>query len=256
MTEGSDYFVTVTSPGGTSAYAPAPGSTNYNDLQYTTFQPTVTGITGPNMTGGIPQGTITGGSSITITGTGFFQTSNFPLQVWFWQNGVKQPGQNVSINSGTNVTASSPPVTTTGNWYVQVQTAGGSSTNSTDYFNYSAQVPLVISLSPTSGGPSSKPAVSSITITGANFLTGTNATTVGFCLTSNWSAANSTCSTTIAAANPTVTSSSALTVTIPTGSKGLAKGSAYYPLVTTTVGGNSYTSQAYDLPADIFTYTG
>jgi hypothetical protein len=254
--EGTDYFVTVTSPGGTSAYAPTPGSTIYNDLHYTTFQPTVSGITGPNVTGGIPQGTLTGGSSITITGTGFFQTSNFPLQVWFWQSGVKQAAQNVSVNSGTNITASSPPVTTTGTWYVQVQTSGGTSSNSTDFFNYSAQVPLVISLNPTSGGPSSRPAVSSLVITGANFLTGANATTVGFCLTSNWSAANNTCSNTIGAANPTVTSSSALTVTIPTGNNGLVRGSTYYPLVTTSVGGNSYTSQAYNLPADIFTYTG
>ena len=88
VTEGTDYFVTVTTPGGTSAYVPTPGSTSYNDLQYTTIQPRVTQISGPNMVSGVPQGTITGGSTITITGAGFYQTSNFPVQVWFWQSGT------------------------------------------------------------------------------------------------------------------------------------------------------------------------
>jgi hypothetical protein len=257
VTEGTDYFVTVTTPGGTSAYVPTPGSTSYNDLQYTTFQPKVQQISGPNETNGVPQGTITGGSTITITGTGFFQTSNFPVQVWFWQSGTKVAAQNVEVNSGTNISASSPAVTSIGNWYVQVQTRGGTSANVTDYFNYSAQVPLVISLSPSSGGPSTKPTpVSSITITGSNFLTGTNTTTVAFCLTTSWNAPNGPCNTSVAAAQPSVTSASTLTVTIPTGTKGLVKGSTYYPIVTTTVAGTGYTSQPYNLPADIFTYTG
>ena len=91
-------------------------------------------------------------------------------------------GQNVELNSGTSISASSPAVTSTGNWYVQVQTVGGTSTN-TGLFNYSAQVPLVISLSPSSGGPSTKPtAVTSITITGSNFLAGSTQSDVRFVL--------------------------------------------------------------------------
>ena len=254
VTEGTDYFVTVTTPGGTSAYVPTPGSTTYNDLQYTTIQPTVSQITGPNMVNGVPQGTITGGSTITITGTGFFQKSNFPVQVWFWQSGTKVAATNVNINSETSMTAASPAVTSTGNWYVQVQTIGGSSTNTTDYFNYSAQVPLVIALTPQSGGPSSTPTpVTGITITGSNFLTGSTA--VAFCLVSSWNAP-STCGTSISAATPTVTSATSLTVTLPTGTHGLVKNSTYYPIVTTTVGSTQYASQPYNLPADIFTYTG
>ena len=45
-------------------------------------------------------------------------------------------------------------------------------------------------------------------------------------------------------------------MTLPTGTHGLVKNQTYYPIVTTTVGATQYTSQPYNLPADIFTYTG
>jgi hypothetical protein len=60
----------------------------------------------------------------------------------------------------------------------------------------------------------------------------------------------------ISASTPNVTSSTALTATLPTGSNGLVKGTAYYIIVATTVSGTQYCSQPYNQPADVFTYTG
>ena len=58
----------------------------------------------------------------------------------------------------------------------------------------------------------------------------------------------------IAAAQPSVTSPTAMTVVLPTSK--LTKGTSYFPVVTTTVSGTTSSSQTYNLPTDIFTYTG
>ena len=255
VTSGTDYFVTVTTPGGTSPYVNTVGTTDLDDLQYTTFLPTITAITGPNMTGNTPQGSVAGGSTITLTGTGFFNATNFAAQVYFWSGSTKFPATNVVVNSGTSLTATSPAVTSTGNWYVQVATIGGSSTSTSFNFNYGAQVPLVINTTPTTGGPSSKPAVSSVSITGSNFLA--SATSVAFD-TGSITSTNycSLFSSGVAASTPNVTSPTALTATIPTGTKGLTKGTGYFIIVATTVNGTQYCSQPYNQPADTFTYTG
>ena len=257
VTSGTDYFVTVSTPGGTSPYVNTVGNTDLDDLQYTTFQPTITGITGPNMTGNTPQGSVGGGSTITLTGTGFFNATNFAAQVSF-VSGSNAPVQatNVVVNSPTSLTATSPAVTSTGTFYVVVSTIGGSSTSTSFNFLYGAQVPLVINTSPTTGGPSSKPAVSSVSITGSNFL-GNGATSVAF-YTGAITSTNycSLFSSGISASTPIVTSSTALTVTLPTGTKGLVKGTGYFVIVATTVSGTQYCSQPYNQPADTFTYTG
>lgn len=255
VTSGTDYFVTVSTPGGTSPYVNTVGTTDLDDLQYTTFQPTVTAISGPNMTGNTPQGSVGGGSTITLTGTGFFNATNFAAQVSFWSGSTSFQATNVVVNSETSLTATSPAVTSTGNWYVVVSTIGGSSSSTSFNFNYGAQVPLVINTTPTTGGPSSKPAVSSVSITGSNFLA--NATAVSF-YTGAITSTNycSLFSSGVNASTPNVTSSTALTATLPSGTKGLVKGTAYYIIVATTVNGTQYCSQPYSQPADIFTYTG
>ena len=92
VTSGTDYFVTVTTPGGTSLYVNTVGTTDLDDLQYTTFQPTITSISGPNMTGNTPQGSVAGGSTITLTGTGFFNATNFAAAGVLLVRGHQLPG--------------------------------------------------------------------------------------------------------------------------------------------------------------------
>ena len=215
--------------------------------------PTVTGMSGPNENGGTPEGSIAGGSTVTVTGTNFFDASNFATQVWFCTSSSNcLQASNVNVQSNSLLTATSPAVTSATSWYVQVTTIGGTASDTQATFAYSVQVPLIISLSPSSGGPSSTG--TSLTITGSNFLTGSTA--VAFCLASSYNAGAGTCGTSVSAATPSVTGPTSLTVTLPTGTKGLTKGAAYYPIATTTVSGTQYASQPYAEPADTFTYTG
>ena len=151
VTSGTAYYVTVTTPGGTSPYVASNGTSL--DVLYTTAAPTVTGISGPNMSGGVPQGSIAGGSRITLTGTGFYGTTPFPTVVRLWSGATSIVATNVQVISGTQLTATTPAAPSVGNWYVQVSTTGGSSTGTGVQFTYGAQQPLVISLSPSSGGP-------------------------------------------------------------------------------------------------------
>ena len=187
------YFVTVTTPGmATAGGIPTPGATSQfvqpgGVLNYTTVIPTVTGISGTAESGGVPGGNITGGSTVTLTGTGFFDASNFAAQVWFICDTATNSncagaspvmGGNVNIVSGTSLTAVTPAVTAPGNWYVQVDTIGGNSTQPPKLdFNYGVQVPIIINLSPSSGAAGTQ-----INITGGNFLSGS---TVAFYLDNN-----------------------------------------------------------------------
>jgi len=242
------YFVTVTTPGGTSAYVPTPGSTAYNTFQHSAVTPVVTGITEGSLT---PGGTITGGTTITINGSGFFNVlpNVFSAQVWFCSatpctGSAGTVAGNVSVTSGGSITATSPPVSAAGNYYVQVRTIGGTSTNTTDVFAYSVQVPIIISLSPSTG-----PAGTSVTITGANFLSGS---TVSWYLDSGGSptggATNSSAaSTTVNSAGTQITT---VVPTLPTNN------SPYFPVITLPAPYNTDpASQPYNEAGDIFNYT-
>ncbi len=252
---GATYFVTVTTPGGTSQFIPA------GVLNYSTFTPTVTGISGSQQLGGggTPGGSITGGSTVTITGTGFFNTytaagdAQFAAQVWFWcdtatnancpSGGSSFQGSDVNVTSDTSLTAVTPAVTTPGNWYVQVDTFGGDSTQTTYDFNYGVQVPIIIDLTPSSGT-----AGTNITINGGNFLTGS---TVAFYLDQNGNPTGSGISASIVSGSLTATT---MTVTVPT--TGMTPNSQYFPVITLpSISGYSgpTTSQTYNEPADIFT---
>jgi hypothetical protein len=251
---GASYFVTVTTPGGTSQFV-QPGGV----LNYTTFTPTVTGISGTQESNGVPGGSITGGSTVTITGTGFFNTytaagaSQFAAQVWFWcdtatnsncpSGGSSFQGSDVNVTSDTSLTAVTPAVTAPGNWYVQVDTFGGDSTQTTYDFNYGVQVPIIIDLSPSSGA-----AGTNITINGGNFLTGS---TVAFYLDQNGNPTGSAISASIVSGSLTPTT---MTVTVPT--TGMTPNSQYFPVITLpAISGYSgpTSSQTYNEPADIFT---
>ncbi len=252
---GTDYFVTITTTGGTSSYLSSHHA--YVDFQYSfaSVVPSVSAISGalvPNQT--YIGGSITGGSTITITGSGFYNASNFAAQVWFWSGTNKFQATNVIISSNSTMTANSPSVTTTGNYYVQVVTFGGQSANpnSAAIFNYGVQVPFIIGLSPTSGGRGTN---ATITITGGNFLTGS---TVGFCLDTNGTYASNcvTNGTGQISATSTVVNGSSITVVPPTS---LAVGSKYFPVITLPspyTPANGYpASQPYNEPADIYSVT-
>ncbi len=156
------------------------------------------------------------------------------------------------VVSNTEITAVSPPVGSTGTFYIQVVTLGGKSTATTADFVYSALPPLIINITPASGGPSSSPAVTEIAISGENFLIGS--TTVSFYPISDWNQSTQQWSSNNGRvdASVSVTSPTALTVTLPTGANGLVKGTTYYPEISA----NGLDSQPYNEPADQFDYTG
>ncbi len=104
-------------------------------------------------------GPATGGTTVTITGTGF--PTGTTVTVDF---GSSNPATNVKVKSGTRITCTSPGDTGTETVDVTVTTAGGTSaTSSADQFSY---VPVVNGVSPSSG-PTAGGTV--VTITGMGF---------------------------------------------------------------------------------------
>jgi len=269
VTSGTDYFVTVTTPGGTSAYVQPVGSSNPDDLQLTTVTPVVTGVTG-TLGGGVPGGSITGGTTITVSGSGFWSAGNFAAQVIFCAaspctGSNKFQGTNVKVSSNGTVTATSPSVSTPSTYYVQVSTLGGTSTNTSSSvsFNYVVQVPIIISLSATNGTCPAANGVCSVghgtqlTITGGNFLP---LSTVAFYLDSGGNqtggpiSASSTVNNTGCGVTGGPPCGVSMTVTIP--SSGLTTNSQYFAVITLPSQYGSLTSQPYNEPADIIKYTG
>lgn len=247
----ASYFVTVNTAGGTSQFV-QPGGI----LSYTAFRPTVSGISGTEESLGVPGGSITGDASVTITGTGFISTSNFAAQVWFVCDTATNTAcpvgsaplqaSDVNVTSSTSLTAVTPAVTVAGNWYVQVDTFGGASIQTSYDFNYGVQVPIIISMSPTSAVAGGQ-----IIITGSNFLAGS---TVALYLDQNGSQSGSAIPASVSA-SPTITPSS-MTFIVP--ASGLTPNAQYFPVITLpSVPGYSgpTSSQPYNEPADTFTFT-
>ena len=198
------YDITVVTPGGTSATSAA------DQYTYVTA-PTVTSI---SPTAG-PTG---GGTTVVITGTGFAAASATGA-VSFGATGTTY-----TINSNTQITATSP-AGSAGTVDVRVTTPGGTSTTSAaDQFTYVA-APTVTSISPTTG-----PAIGGTTVV----ITGTN-----------FAAANATGAVRFGAtvATYTINSNTQITATSPAGSAGTVD------VTVTTAGGISATSAA-----DQFTY--
>lgn len=231
MTEGSMYFVTVTTPSGTSAYSANDVFTN------TTVVPTVTGLSPAT-------GTIAGGNAVTITGTGFFTGAIVKfvqeLNGTVVTGGTVLASQYVTVNGSTTITAVSPGVvggslcqgSTSYCYFVTVTTsAGTSATGSNDVFTYTPLIPICSSISPTSGSTST-----AVTILGTGFMTGA---TVAFTPENNGTVISGD---TVLSATPTAITSSAITVFPPSGNQV----TTYYITVTTAGGTSQY------LP--IFTY--
>jgi hypothetical protein len=198
--------ITVTTIGGTSARTSAD--------QYTYLAPppppTVTGIS-PNT------GSALGGTTVTITGTGFTNV----VYVSFGGYGA----QSFTINSDTSITALTPALYD-GIVDVTVQTlaSGWSATSPADQFTYADTAPTVTSVSPNTGTAAG---ADTVTITGTGFTT---ATDVAFGA---------------ASASFTITSDTSITATTPA-----TNADGTLDVTVTNPGGTSATS-----PADQFTYT-
>jgi hypothetical protein len=135
----------VTSPYGSS-------STSSAD-QYTfadAAAPTVTGLS-------VSSGPLAGGTAVVLTGTGFTAATAVTF------GGT--PAASFTVNSSTQITATSPGQT--GTVDVSVTTPyGTSSTGTFDHFTYQAALPSVTAVSPGSGTSAGG---TSVTITGSNF---------------------------------------------------------------------------------------
>ncbi|MHB1552814.1 MAG: IPT/TIG domain-containing protein [Acidimicrobiales bacterium] len=177
--------------------------------------PTVTAIT-PST------GPVAGGTTVTITGTGFTKTAT----VSFGTTAATK----VTVTSPTTIVATSPPAQTPGQVHVVVKDAAGTSATSTaDVFTYvapsssspsSSVTPTVTGISPATGPATGG---TTVTITGTGFTT-TKTTTVSFGTTT--------------ATSVSVTSATSITVTSP------AHASGTVTVTVTTSGGTSATKIA------------
>ena len=258
------YFVTVTNPGGTSAYSAV--------FTYNPGKPVVAGLAGA-----VNGGSVTGGNTVTIEGTGFWSAGNSaPALVYFCatSNGActaspSNTGSGVVVTNGTpyqTITALSPAVGPSGQGTYQIQVevngqrsdltsvAATGSGLSAPVFTYNVLVPIVTSVLP--APPATVPVGGTITINGYNFVTGV---TVGFCPVTNTSPYyNTSCvgsgqggqnMTT----NFTIVNTTQMTVNVPSS---LTPGTSYYPIV----GVSPYTGAVqpgnpFNEPADEFIYS-
>ena len=254
---GTTYLVAVSTPGGTSQTTAS---------KFTSFVPTFTyNAVTPTLTSslvGVNAGSTIGNTTITIQGKGFWNASanpQFPAQVFFCppSGGACVAGSVVSIlppatgSPYDTMTALTPAVSTAGPYNVQVEVYNlYSSLVNAPVFTYSVQVPLIISLGSTNGScPAANGSCSAgpgdqITITGANFLTGS---TVALYLNNNGSQAGNAIN-----VSSLVTNSTTITFTVP--ANGLTVNAQYFPVVTLP-SGYTGSSQPYNEPADLFTFT-
>jgi hypothetical protein len=192
--------VTVTTPWGTSATSAA------DEYTYDP-KPTVTSLSPTS-------GPVTGGTTVTITGTGFTTTSTVDF-------GTTGAARTVTVVSATEITAVAPPGT--GTVYVRVTTPGGRNlVTATGEYTF-VPLPTVTGISPKAGPLT---AGTKVTITGTH-LTGASAVDFG----------------TAAATTVTIVSATKATAVAPAGSAGTVN------VTVTTLGGTSAVSAA-----DEYTY--
>jgi IPT/TIG domain len=219
----TSYYVIVTTPNGSSA---AGAQATYN---FTSVTPTVSSIKTVSADSSLGQqvsGSAAGGTAIVITGTGFLSNSADQTQVWFYDTSGVAPrvqATSLMVNSSTSITATTPSVSSANLTYdVVVITAPGAMSQKVpaDVFTFQVLNPVVGGVSPASGTGGSQV----VTITGIGFVNGASTVTLV-----------PTTGNTLTATNVTVTSSTSLTATIPTGG---TKGKVYAVEVATS-GGNS-----------------
>ncbi|MFM7251853.1 MAG: IPT/TIG domain-containing protein, partial [Ilumatobacteraceae bacterium] len=224
FTVNSDTQITAISPSGMGNTSPTvtvitPGGTS-NGLTFTTannVRPTVTGLS-PST------GTTAGGTAVTVTGTNFTVNMSFTFTI----GGVAYAATSVVVGSSTSATLVTPAVVATGTAVVSAtNSALASQTNGS--FAYTAAVPTVTGVSPSTGPTSGG---TSVTITGTGFITGA---TVKFgSLSATGVVVNS--PTSITAVSPATITPGLVAVTV------------------TTSGGSSTPAGAQGAAADDFTY--
>lgn len=228
--EGTTYYVTVTTLKGTSAQGPL--------FTYTPVAPLVSSISPSG-------GSIAGGNSVTITGSGF--VNNALVKFVQESNGTPVTGGvtvschvgllpcQVNVLSSTSLTVVSPGVVTGTTYFITVTTPGEptSPTSANDVFTFSPLVPTVSIVSPNAGPDAGG---TSIVITGTGFV---NGDTVSFVKESAG------CGGGISASNVTVVGSRTITANSPA----VFAAAPYYVYVTTPGLGSS---SCYP----VFNYTG
>ena len=205
LANGTAYTFTATATNAVGTSSPSAASSSITP----SAAPVISAVS-PN------RGVSTGGTSVTITGSGFTTATNVKFG--------STSATGITVVSDTQITATSPAGTGAGTVDITVVTPGGTSaTSAADQFTY-LTVPVVTSLSPTSG-PSG--GGTTVTISGSDF---SGATAVRFGATH--------------ATGVTVNSPTQITATAPAGTGTI-------DVRVTTAGGTSATSVA-----DQFTYIG
>ena len=226
--------VTVTTPGGTSATSSA------DQFTYNVAAPTVTSVTPSS-------GPLAGGTSITITGTGFVSGASVTI------GGTTAAS---SFVSSTSLTATTPSGTA-GAKSVVVTNPDTQTSNTNITFTYMASPPSVTSVAPSSGPLAGG---TSITITGTGFVSGASVTIGGTTAASSFVSSTSLTATTpsgtagaksVAVTNPdtqtsntniTFTYAAAPTVTSITPNAGITAGGTTVTIIGTGFYGGGSTS--------------
>jgi hypothetical protein len=212
-TGGFSTITGLTFNGGTERF-----NVQYNPTNVTLVVVTNSSGSAPTVTSlGTTSGSTAGGTSVSITGTGF--TGAYAVSFG------SIPAASFTVNSDTSITATAP-AQAAGTVDVRVTTVNGTSvTGSGDQFTYiAAPLPAISSISPSSGDFNGG---TPVTITGSNF---TSATRVMFG--------------SVAATSFTVVSSTSITATAPAQAAG-----------TVDVRVTTYSGTSSVVPADQFTYT-
>lgn len=224
----------LTPPNGTCGYGMTMNSSSSN-----TTNPTVTALSST-------QGPLTGGGTLTVTGTGFVSNATATnTTVNFVSTNaaanIVLPGTGVNVTSPTSLTVAIPPATVLGGYYVVVSTPNGSSAavNASQY-TYQNVIPTVTSIAtPATNGTcptsscGSAAGGTALTISGTGFLSNpSNATTVNFIDTAN---AAVVVPATYLTVNNYFNGVQTITVTTPS----ITQDSTYYVTVTTAPGGTS-----------------
>ena len=215
----TSYYVIVTTPSGSSAGGSA---STY------TFQPVIPTVSSIATASGGTTGSAAGGTSITITGTGFLSNSSGDSTTVNFVDTANPANvlqaANLTVNSSTSISATTPAVANTDQYYVTVTTAPGGTSANGPVYTYQPFTPVVASVSPNSGSGHSQ----SVTLTGIGFVSGDHRDP----------RARPRVEARCTATNVSVTSSTQLTATVPNGG---TTGRVYSVEVTTTTGGNSGT---------------
>ena len=186
---------------------------------------TYTAATAPAVTSVTPSaGTVAGGTTITIVGTGFVAGSTVTF------GGI--PSSIVTVNSATFITAVTPPQSVAGPVSITVTSPDSQSGTMGAAYTYSLRpAPTLSTVAPPNGPAKGGTA---ITLTGSNFLVGATVT-VGSARATNVVVASSASITAIAP--PGVAGTVPITVTNPDAQAGsIANGFTYTPNPAPTIG--------------------